>query len=108
MKTLKIQVDNLKCGGCATTIRKGLLSIQGVEDVKVNVELDMVEVFHRAAIHVLDIKSKLKSMGYPEKGSTEGFEKFTENLKSYVSCAIGRLNAEDQPLKELDKSQRQN
>lgn len=108
MQNERILVDNLKCGGCATTIRKGLLSIQGVEDVTVNTEQNLVEVFHRAAINVLDIKSKLKSMGYPEKGSTEGFEKFTENLKSYVSCAIGRLNAEDQPLKELDKSQRQN
>jgi len=34
---------------------------------------------------------KLKSMGYPEKGSLKGLDAGLANAKSYVSCAIGRM-----------------
>jgi hypothetical protein len=35
---------------------------------------------------------KLQDMGYPEKGSIEGFEAGVSNIKSYVSCAIGKMS----------------
>jgi copper chaperone len=34
---------------------------------------------------------KLKSMGYPEKGSVAGLAAGITNAKSFVSCAIGRM-----------------
>jgi hypothetical protein len=31
-------------------------------------------------------------MGYPEKGTLDGFDKFAANAKSNVSCAIGKIS----------------
>jgi hypothetical protein len=31
-------------------------------------------------------------MGYPEKGSTQGLDAGVSNIKSYVSCAIGKMS----------------
>lgn len=41
-QTIKIQ--NLKCSGCAATIRKGLLEIDGVSDVQVDLENSSVSL----------------------------------------------------------------
>lgn len=90
MKT-RIAVDNLKCGGCANTIEKGLLSINGVTHVNVNVDEGEVLIDHAGTVNLQDVKHKLKQMGYPESGTTEGIEKLARNVKSYISCAIGRL-----------------
>ena len=87
-----IKIDNLKCGGCASTIQKGLTSINGVKTVHVEVEEEIVQVEFENEVTLSQIKTKLKSMGYPEKGTVEGFEKLTAGAKSYVSCAIGRFS----------------
>jgi len=86
-----IKVDNLKCGGCANTVEKGLLSVPGIEKAEVHVEQDEVVVHCGENTDMNAVKEKLRHMGYPETGSTEGFEKFARNVQSYVSCAIGRL-----------------
>jgi len=39
-----IKIENLKCGGCAATIKKGLLSIENVDEVVVDVENDTVSI----------------------------------------------------------------
>jgi copper chaperone len=36
--------------------------------------------------------AKLKSMGYPEHGSVSGLDAELANVKSFVSCAIGRVS----------------
>jgi copper chaperone len=91
MKT-KIWTDNLKCGGCAASIKKGLKSLNGVSEVTVDIENESVEITHSddLAIHLL--KDKLASMGYPEKGTLEGLNKLAASAKSYVSCAIGKIS----------------
>ena len=33
-----IQIENLKCGGCANTIKKGLLKLDGITDVEINID----------------------------------------------------------------------
>jgi copper chaperone len=95
LETLKIQVENLKCGGCANTIKNGIRELKGVKEVLVNPEEQWVEIRHEEAIEENNILEKLKSMGYPKLGTTEGLEKLGRNIKSYVSCAIGRLEGED-------------
>ena len=50
----------------------------------------MVSFAGEAAIKQTVI-DKLKSMGYPEKGSVAGIEAGITNAKSFVSCAIGRM-----------------
>ncbi|MBL7902772.1 MAG: heavy-metal-associated domain-containing protein [Bacteroidia bacterium] len=96
MESLKIQVENLKCGGCANTIKNGIRELKGVNEVLVNPEEQWVEIRHEKAIDENGILEKLKAMGYPKAGTTEGLEKFGRNLKSYFSCAIGRLEGEDE------------
>lgn len=94
MKT-KIIIDNMKCGGCAGSIKKGLRSFSEVSDVVVDVENESVEITHNDDFPIEKLKEKLSSMGYPAKGTLEGFDKFAANAKSYVSCAIGKISKED-------------
>ncbi len=91
--TTTIKVDNLKCGGCANTIEKRLLSVTGIEKVIVNTETGEVRVTHVAMSLLDEIKEQLKKIGYPETGTTEGFEKVSSNLISYVSCAVGKISS---------------
>jgi len=93
---LLIKVDNLKCGGCATSIEMGLLAMKGVTKAHVMQDTGEVDVTFEKGVDAGEIKEKLKHLGYPESGTTEGLEKFATNVKSYVSCAIGKLNHNDQ------------
>ena len=84
-----IFVENLKCGGCANTIRKAVSKFSGVQNVSVDadsskIDFEMEDIDHQLAA----IKKKLASIGYPEVGNSNNL--ITE-AKSYVSCAIGRM-----------------
>jgi copper chaperone len=94
MKT-KIIIDNMKRGGCAGSIKKGLRSFSEVSDVVVDIENESVEITHNDDFPIEKLKEKLSHMGYPAKGTLEGFDKFAANAKSYVSCAIGKISKED-------------
>jgi len=93
--TTKITVDNLKCGGCAGTIKKGLKTFPEVSEVLVDVENNSVEVTYNNDFPFEKIREKLAAMGYPETGTLEGLGKLAANAKSYVSCAIGKISKED-------------
>lgn len=92
---MRIRIDNLKCGGCATSIEMGLLAIHGVLKAHVIEETDEVDVTFENGVNPSIIKDKLKQLGYPEAGTTEGLEKLTTNVRSYVSCARGKLNKKE-------------
>lgn len=92
METI-IEIENLKCGGCASTITKELSQMEGVLHVRVNNEENKVQLEHDALLSLDAVKDRLASLGYPEKGSVEGIKKITANAKSYVSCAVGRLSS---------------
>lgn len=82
----KIIVVNLKCGGCASTIKTGLAKI-GMKNVKVGVD-DKTVTFDGDRKTALAALSK---MGYPQEGSKEADSLF-KKAKSFVSCAIGKTN----------------
>lgn len=84
----------MKCGGCAGSIKKGLKSFAEVSEVVVDVENESVEITHADNFPVDKLNEKLSSMGYPPKGTLEGFDKFAASAKSYVSCAIGKISKE--------------
>lgn len=84
----EIQIENLKCGGCASTITKGLLDVKGVENVTVDVEKSIVTVTTTSP-NFDEIKQKLTKLGYPETGSKNTV---LHKAKSYVSCAIGKID----------------
>ena len=89
-QTMKIEIDNLKCGGCEATILKGLKSIDGVSQVKVDHAAHSVELKAPASLRGAVIE-QLRHMGYPETGTISGIKAGLANAKSYVSCAIGRV-----------------
>jgi copper chaperone len=92
--SLSIHVENIKCGGCANSIKKGLMDEAGVSMVEINVERGMVSIdgenLDRDAI-----AAHLLKMGYPESGSVEGIKAATAKAKSFVSCAIGKVSSDD-------------
>jgi len=88
---MHIEIDNLKCGGCEKTILKGLATLEGVSEVSVDQALQMVSLHADPGLRPA-ILAKLHDMGYPEKGSTQGLDAGVSNIKSYVSCAIGKMS----------------
>ncbi|WP_333810134.1 heavy-metal-associated domain-containing protein [Flavobacterium sp.] len=84
-----IYIQNLKCGGCANTITKGLNDIETVKNVHVNVEDSSVTFDYEMDEKLIEVKTKLKSLGYPEYGEANSLG---SKAKSYVSCAIGKMS----------------
>ncbi len=85
-----IEVENVKCSGCANTIQTKLLKVTGVNGVEIEISLGQVKI---EAEHDLkpELKVLLESMGYPEVGSVEGLKAAKAKAKSFVSCAIGKM-----------------
>jgi copper chaperone len=88
---IQIEIDNLKCGGCEKSIVKGLSAMSAISDLVVDREHQVVR-FTGAASDRDAVVQKLRSMGYPEKGSLAGMEAGLANAKSFVSCAVGRMS----------------
>ena len=88
---IEIEVENIKCGGCASTIINKLGNADGVLDVGIDVDTGMVTIDGDASRreHYAGI---LASIGYPEAGTVQGLGSAGAKAKSIVSCAVGRLN----------------
>ena len=90
----QVNVENIKCGGCASTIRSRLEELDGVGKIDVEIDLGAVIVDApddtRAAV-----TAKLLKLGYPESGTAAGIAAAKAKAKSFVSCAVGRMSAED-------------
>lgn len=86
-----INILNLKCNGCANTIKKGLLSIDGINEVTVTLEKSEIHVDSENDTILKSAKEKLASMGYPEVGDANTI---LHKAKSFVSCATGKMSAE--------------
>lgn len=84
-----LNIQNLKCGGCAATITKSLSTIDGVSEVKVDNENENVSFQTDNETLVQKVKSTLQKLGYP---STDEENTILAKAKSYVSCAIGRID----------------
>ncbi|MDD3517147.1 MAG: heavy-metal-associated domain-containing protein [Chromatiales bacterium] len=89
-----IEVDNIKCGGCANSIKKGLAEDARVQGVEVDVENGRVTVNAADDIRA-EIARRLAGLGYPERGSVSGTDAFKAKAKSFVSCAVGRMGGQD-------------
>lgn len=99
----QLMVDNLKCSGCATTIKRELKKIVGITDVEVFPEKSEVDVEYQEKTNLNLVYERLNSIGYPLTGTEQGgLEKVATNLKSYVSCAIGRLSKNEESDKNQD------
>lgn len=83
-----IIVQNLKCGGCASTITKGMSSIEGISNVTVEVESSTIS-FDSISDNLETAYTKLAQLGYPVVGDANSIG---QKAKSFVSCAIGRVS----------------
>lgn len=90
---MRLEVENIKCGGCANSIRKGLLDIEGLESVEVDIESGAIEIGTTDDAIRLMVIEKLAAMGYPERGSVHGLQSAGAKARSFVSCAVGRMQS---------------
>ena len=89
---ISINVENIRCGGCANTITKKLKALDGINDVEVAIEDQIVTIDTDNEAMREPAAKALFAMGYPEKGSVEGVEALKEKAKSVVSCAVGKMS----------------
>ena len=93
-RTQTFEVLNVKCGGCANTLTSKLADEFG--EVKVNLDVEPREItLEIEESQIPALRTALKALGYPmsdEDLST--LEGFTTTAKSFVSCAVGKMNAE--------------
>jgi copper chaperone len=82
----QFEVENIKCSGCVNSIKTALLKLDKVKEVNIDKDIDTVTVIGNIEKSV--IIKKLNELGYPEKGNNTVVKK----AKSYVNCAIGRMN----------------
>lgn len=87
------EVINVKCGGCANTLKSALEKEFGTVEVNLDVEPRLITLdIEKSAIPAL--RTNLKKLGYPmsdEELST--IEEFSTTAKSFVSCAVGKMNS---------------
>ena len=86
----QIAVENIKCGGCANTIRSRLAENPSVRTVEVDIEAGLVTIDGDPQARPVLIQ-RLAELGYPESGSVAGLKAAAAKAKSYVSCAVGRM-----------------
>lgn len=92
---IQIDVENIRCGGCANSITKKLMEDERIQQVSIDIEKQCVtlaisEPAESDQLRDVAVK-KLFDLGYPERGSVEGLSSLKEKAKSVVSCAIGKV-----------------
>ena len=58
---IQVHVENIKCGGCEKSIIKGLTSIEGLSNIVIDRDLQLVKVTADESLREV-IATKLKSM----------------------------------------------
>jgi len=86
------EVINVKCSGCASTLKTSLKEEFGEIEVNLDVQPRQITL-NIDELKVPALRKKLKELGYPmsdENLST--MEGFSTTAKSFVSCAVGKIN----------------
>jgi len=83
-----IVVENIKCGGCANSVERGLLLNKKIKEVLVDVETGTITIKGAKDLDLDSIKQDLKKLGYPEKGSSNDL---LTKATSFISCALGKI-----------------
>lgn len=90
------EVQNVKCGGCASTLKKSLAEVFG------EVEVDLEVTPRKITLEIEPeqeeaLKLALRKLGYPLVTDELGtFATMETKAKSFVSCAIGRMGSDDE------------
>ena len=83
-----IEIQNLKCGGCETTVKNSLLKLESVRDISIDVMAGIVSFSYSDSDTIDQARKTLSDLGYPPIDESNAFLK---KAKSYVSCAKGRF-----------------
>ncbi|MBX2828303.1 MAG: heavy-metal-associated domain-containing protein [Flavobacteriaceae bacterium] len=83
-----LYIQNLKCDGCAQSIRKALEKKEGISDVSIHIEEASVTFNYLSKDRIDEAKEILSKLGYPIQGVKNPL---TKKAKSFVSCAVGRM-----------------
>ncbi len=91
------EVANIRCGGCASTIRTAL-DMEGFTSVKVDLISDprkvTAEIENDERLELF--KKVLRDHGYPlAEEENNLIETAGLKAKSFVSCAVGKLKPDD-------------
>ena len=86
------KVENVKCNGCATTLKNKLVDTFG--EIEVNLEVEPREITLEIAEDKVDeLQKALRGLGYPLSTDELGMvENTTAKFKSFVSCAVGKID----------------
>ena len=92
-----IEVDNIRCEGCANTITKALES-EGFTSIQINLLCEprkvTVELQNEALL--AQFRTILRKLGYPFSDEKVGLvDNTTLKAKSFVSCAVGKFSTEN-------------
>lgn len=85
----KLEIQNLKCGGCANTIVTKLKNLESIQKVVVDNDTNTVSFDYENEETLLATQELLAKLGYPVVGEKNAI---TTKAKSFVSCAVGRIN----------------
>jgi len=91
-------VLNVRCGGCANTVKKALS--ERFENPEVDLSKEPREILVEITSNEDEtwLRETMRSLGYPFSDEKIGFMQGTGlKAKSFVSCAIGKI---DQPNEE--------
>lgn len=86
------EVINVKCGGCAGTLKSKLKDQFG--DVEVDLDVTPRKITLDVEERQIEQLTKaLRKLGYPLATDEMGIlESTTAKAKSFVSCAVGKMN----------------
>ena len=85
-----IEIQNLKCGGCANTILHHLEKINSINEISVDLAINTVSFFSEDITSLPMVEAKLSEIGYPPVGSKNSV---ITKAKSFVSCATGKMTS---------------
>ena len=89
-----VEVNNVRCEGCATTIKK-TLEKEGFKEVGVDLSCEprKVTVNVEDEASLAHFRAILRKLGYPFSDEEVGFsDSATLKAKSFVSCAVGKFS----------------
>ena len=89
MKSYK--VANVKCSGCANTLKTRLEPIFGEIEIDLSIEPRVISIDNEH--NEKQLRDELMNLGYPMIDEELRFsQNISTKAKSFVSCAIGKIN----------------
>jgi copper chaperone CopZ len=92
-----VEVNNIRCAGCVNTITKALTK-EGFKSINIDLSCEprkvTVDIENEASL--AHFRTILRKLGYPFSDEEIVFsDSAALKVKSFISCAVGKFNIED-------------